>query len=169
MKVRRAEATKTDQDLLSLCQVGICKNYGNIVDLEKSMVEANIPIPTIKKPGGSKVLLMFRSMVEKESFVWSNMACNNGPFENSSSPGILKEKNVEALASSSHVAESNLAPQKLSYKEALQGSAEKTKMDYTKVVSTKDKEVGPTKGPSPNEDILFSKGSTIGVPPKMQY
>ncbi|KAL6957617.1 hypothetical protein U1Q18_041203, partial [Sarracenia purpurea var. burkii] len=84
----------------------------------------------------------------------------------------MKEKYAEALASTSHVAESDLAPHRLSYKEALQGSAEKTKMDYTKVVSTKDQEVGPAKGSGPNVEIPFSNGSigsTIGVPPKMQY
>ncbi|KAL6987271.1 hypothetical protein U1Q18_052576 [Sarracenia purpurea var. burkii] len=45
-------------------------------------------------------------------------------------------------------------------------------MDYTEVVSTKDQEVGPAKGSGPYVEIPFSNGSigsTIGVPPKMQY
>ncbi|KAL6992821.1 hypothetical protein U1Q18_010937 [Sarracenia purpurea var. burkii] len=196
LKIRRAVATKIDQDWLCLCLVGICKNYDNLIDLEKSMVEANLQIPIIKNLRGSKIKLTFRSMAEKENFVWSSRACNNGPFEvvhewsiheanthreeNISFVGVplhawneetftilgdlwgktlavdirtinmmglevgrakistehkgiinqtceLKDKDTEALASTSHVAESDLVPQKLLYMKALQGSVEKKK------------------------------------------
>ncbi|KAL6969853.1 hypothetical protein U1Q18_029568, partial [Sarracenia purpurea var. burkii] len=69
----------------------------------------------------------------------------------------------EELASTSHVPETNLLPQKPTYKEALQSAAGIDKPIHTKIITTKCKENGHAKEVQSFEDAFFSYGLKEGA------
>ncbi|KAL6997839.1 hypothetical protein U1Q18_007964, partial [Sarracenia purpurea var. burkii] len=85
------------------------------------------------------------------------------PLKSSTSHGTLKTKDKEKLASTSHVAETDLLPQKRTYKDSLQCAASIARPIHIEEATTNSEGKGPTKEVQSYVDVCFSYGLIEGA------